>query len=263
MVNWKPFAVSPGRHTHAQGSLTHRTWRGPGHCSTPGMSHTGQSRERVLDYVAVRLAKPDSPAPLLCLVGPSGVGKSWLARLVAATIRRACAWVACGELCSAADVHGAHAGAPGRIVEQLRRVDVANPVFILDELDRLDEKDDVAAALLEALDSAPNAAFRDRLCRPALRPVGRALRGHGDQPWPGAGDAAGRDGGGRAARLHRRGEARHRGRAPAAVAARRPRPDRRSGPGHRRSDGGHHQRLHPGSGGVGTGQCAWPRSAPR
>ena len=122
----------------------------------------GPVTERVLDYVAVRLAKPDPPAPLLCMVGPSGVGKSWLARLVAATLRRACAWVACGELRSAADVHGARAGAPGRIVEQLRRVDVANPVFILDELDRLDEKDDVAAALLEALDSTPNAAFRDR-----------------------------------------------------------------------------------------------------
>ena len=122
----------------------------------------GPVTERVLDYVAVRLANPNTPAPLLCLVGPSGVGKSWLARLVAATLRRACAWVACGELCSAADVHGARAGAPGRIVEQLQRVGVANPVFILDELDRLDEKDDVAAALLEALDSAPNAAFRDR-----------------------------------------------------------------------------------------------------
>ncbi len=118
-------------------------------------------KERVLDYVAVRLAKPDAPSPLLCLVGPPGVGKTSLSRLVAAALGRACAWVSCGTLAGASALHGARSGQPGRIVEELRRVGVRNPVFVLDEIDRLDEAGGASAALLEALDPAPGAAFRD------------------------------------------------------------------------------------------------------
>ena len=110
----------------------------------------------------MRLANPDVPSPVLCLAGARGVGKSTLARQLAAALGRACAWLPCGGLGSAAALHGARSGPPGRIVEELRRVGVRNPVFVVDEVDRLDEAGGAAAALLEALDPAPGAAFRDR-----------------------------------------------------------------------------------------------------
>ena len=122
----------------------------------------GAVKERLIDYVAVRLANPDVPSPVLCLAGAAGVGKTTLARLVAAALGSACAWVPCGGVTGAAALHGARSGPPGRIVEELRRVGVRNPVFVLDEVDRLDEAGAAAAALLEALDPAPGAAFRDR-----------------------------------------------------------------------------------------------------
>ena len=126
--------------------------------------HAGHAevKESLLDYVAVRLARPDTPAPLLCLVGPSGVGKTALASLVAAALGRAHAWVGCGELACAADVYGTRSGAPGRVVEALRRGGVRNPVCILDGIDGLDKEDAVAAALREVLAPRPGAAFRDR-----------------------------------------------------------------------------------------------------
>ena len=89
------------------------------------------------------------------------MGKSSLARLVAAALGRPCAWVDCGALGSASAVRGSRAERPGRIVEELRRVGVRNPLFVLDEIDRLDEAGGAAAALLEAVDAMPGAAFRD------------------------------------------------------------------------------------------------------
>ena len=126
--------------------------------------HAGHAavKERLLDYVAVRLARPDMPSPLLCLVGPSGVGKTALASLVAAALGRAHAWVDCGELGRAADVYGTRSGAPGRVVEALRRGGVRNPVCILDGIDGLDKDGAVAAALREAIAPMPGEAFRDR-----------------------------------------------------------------------------------------------------
>ena len=81
---------------------------------------------------------------------------------MAAALGRARAWVACAELDGATALHGARSGPPGRIVEELRRVGVRDPVFILDEINRLDEGSGVAAALLEVIAPAPGAAFRDR-----------------------------------------------------------------------------------------------------
>ena len=127
-----------------------------------GHAAHGAVKERLIDYVAVRLSNPDAPSGLLCLLGPPGVGKTTLAGLVAGVLGRACAWVACGGLANAAALHGARSGPPGRIVEELRRVGVRNPLVVLDEIDRLDEAGGTAAALLDALDPAPGAAVRDR-----------------------------------------------------------------------------------------------------
>ena len=127
-----------------------------------GHAGHGGVKERLVDYIAVRLTKPDATAPLLCLLGPVGVGKTSLARLLAAALERSRAWVPCGELNGPAAVYGTPSGSPGRIVEELRRVGVRNPVFVLDEVDRLDEGSGTAAALLEAIAPAPGAAFRDR-----------------------------------------------------------------------------------------------------
>ena len=126
--------------------------------------HAGHAavKERLLDYAAVRLANPAAPSGVLCLLGPPGVGKSSLARLVAGALGRPCAWVDCGALGSAAAVHGSRGERPGRIVEELRRVGVRNPVFVLDEVDRLDEAGGASAALLEAVDPMRCAAFCDR-----------------------------------------------------------------------------------------------------
>ena len=126
-----------------------------------GHAAHGAVKERVIDYVAVRLSRPAAPSPLLCLLGPPGVGKSTLAGLLAAALGRACAWVSCGGLANAA-LCGARSGPPGRIVDELRRVGVRNPLVVLDEVDRLDAAEGTAAALLDALDPAPGAAFRDR-----------------------------------------------------------------------------------------------------
>ena len=78
-----------------------------------------------------------------------------------ATTGAPAAWRPSGELSGAAAPHGVRSGSPGRIVEELRRVGVRNPVFVLDKIDHLDEADGTAAALLEALDPAPGTAFRD------------------------------------------------------------------------------------------------------
>ena len=122
-----------------------------------------EAKERILEHLAVRRRKRDARGAVLCFVGPPGVGKSSLAKSIAEALGRQVADVSCNGMRQASDVRGEHrawAGAqPGRIIRQLRSVGARNPVFVLDEIDKIGEV--AGVALLDALDPTRNAAFHD------------------------------------------------------------------------------------------------------
>ena len=122
-----------------------------------------EAKDRILEYLAVRRRTRDERGPVLCFVGPPGVGKSSLAASIAEALGRPFADMSCNVMRNASDVRGDHrtwAGAqPGRIIRQLRSVGARNPVFVLDEIDKVGEV--AGEALLDALDPTRNAAFHD------------------------------------------------------------------------------------------------------
>ena len=119
-------------------------------------------KEHLLDHVAVHVLHPELPASVLCLTGPEGVGKTSLAHSLAGALGRVCAQVNCKELVDAAGLLGDPRRGPGRVLTELRRVGARNPVVVVDELDRLSERGDLPAAVLELFDSDQRASFRDR-----------------------------------------------------------------------------------------------------
>uniref|UniRef100_A0A667XMF8 Lon protease homolog 2, peroxisomal n=1 Tax=Myripristis murdjan TaxID=586833 RepID=A0A667XMF8_9TELE len=124
-------------------------------------------KRRVLEYLAVRQLKASLKGPILCFVGPPGVGKTSVGRSIARTLGREFHRIALGGVCDQSDIRGhrrTYVGSmPGRIINGLKTVGVNNPVFLLDEVDKLGKslQGDPAAALLEVLDPEQNHSFTD------------------------------------------------------------------------------------------------------